>query len=84
MLAAQGRVIFIFGYQDPFPVVIGVRNITSEASKVCHEHLSNFEDGLSSRMQINFVGLRFVLEERPGFSHRRKLALFNQIRDSKR
>ena len=36
MLLALGQEIFILTHQDPFPVVIGVRNITSEASKVDH------------------------------------------------
>ena len=62
MLAALGQKIFLRAHQDPFPVVVGVGNITSEASKVCYELLSNFEDGLPSRMKVNLIGFRFVLE----------------------
>ena len=69
MLAALGQEIPILGHQDPFPVVIGVGNITSEASKVGHELFSNFEDGLPSRMEIHFIGFRFMLEGSPDFGH---------------
>ena len=46
------------------------RDITSETGKIGHKLLSNFEDGLASRIQIHLVGLRFVLEGRPDLSHR--------------
>ena len=70
MLAALGQKIFFRAHQDPFPVVVGVGNITSEASKVCYELLSNFEDCLPSRMKVNLIGFRFVLEGSSDFRDR--------------
>ena len=70
MLAALGQEIPFLARQDPFPVVIGVGNVTSETGKIGHELFSNFEDGLTSRMQIHLVVLRFVLEGSPDFRDR--------------
>ena len=70
MLAALGQEIFILAHQHPLPVVIGVGDITGEASKVGHELFANFENGLPSRIEIHLIGLRFVLEGSPDFSHR--------------
>ena len=71
MLAALSQEILPLGHQDPFPVVIGVGNITSETDKIGHELFSNFEDSLASMMQIHLIGLRVVLEARPDFYDRR-------------
>ena len=70
MPAALGQEILFLAHQDPFPVVIGVGNITSEIGKIGHELFSNFEDDLASRIQIHLVRLRFVLEGSPDFRDR--------------
>ena len=70
MLAALGQEILVLTHQHSLPVVIGVGDITGDASKVGHELFSNFENGLPSRMQIHLIGLGFVLEGSPDFSHR--------------
>ena len=70
MLAVLGQEILVLAHQHPLPVVIGVRDITGEASKVGHELFSNFENGLSSRIKIHLIGLVFVLEGSPDFRDR--------------
>ena len=70
MLVALGQEILVLAHQRPLPVVIGVGDITVEASKVGHELFSNFEKGLPSMMEIHLIGLGFVLEKSPDFSHR--------------
>ena len=55
MLVALGQEILVLAHQRPLPVVIGVGDITGEASKVGHELFSNFEDDLPGRMMIHFI-----------------------------
>ena len=50
MLPALGGEMIILSHEDSLPVVVGVGDITREASKIGHELLSHFEDGLPSRM----------------------------------